>query len=118
MCQHRSRKNRVISQPKIDRRGWLAHWAQKRRRKQAATLGILLTSDGHGRLSWTANGPAKYGYSISYSTDHSTWIDNYYVTDQLSLDCHGLAGYYRVAKASAANGVVLPFSNGVYSDGL
>ena len=108
-----------MAQPKIDRRGWLSWFLQKRRRERAVSLGILLTSDGHGRLSWTANGPAEFGFSIGFSADGVTWNDTFAVTGgQLYRDCSGTAGYFRVAQ-TAANGLVLPpCSNAVYSDGL
>ncbi|HEX7569342.1 MAG TPA: hypothetical protein VF492_02445 [Verrucomicrobiae bacterium] len=108
-----------MSQPKIDRRGWLSWFLQKRRRERAASLAILLTSDGHGRFSWTANGPAEFGFSIGFSADGVAWNDTFAVTGgQFYRDCSGTAGYFRVAQ-SAANGLVLPpYSNVVQSDGL
>jgi hypothetical protein len=108
-----------MSQPKIDRRGWLAWFLQKRRRERAALLGILLSSDGHGRLSWTGNGPAEFGFSIGFSADGVAWNDTFAVTGgQLYRDCSGMTGYFRVAQAATNGLVLLPYSNAVYSDGL
>jgi hypothetical protein len=101
------------------RRTWLTLAAQKRRRERAATLGIVLSSDGHGRLNWTANGPAELGFSISYSADGIVWNDTFATTGgQFSCNCSGTAGYFRVAQAATNGLVLLPYSNAVYSDGL
>lgn len=108
-----------MSQPKIDRRGWLAWFLQKRRRERLPA--ILLASDGHGHLTWTLNFTSQYdSINIYQSADGVTWgsvpFDGW---DLLSgaRDCSGAAGYFRICVCDD-NGVdVPPYSNAVYSDG-
>jgi hypothetical protein len=114
-----------MSQPKINRRGWLAWFLQKRRRERAAadaTPAILLTSDGHGHLTWTLNFTSPYdSINIYKSADGVTWPGTAYDGWNLSAgnrDCSGAAGYFRICVCDD-NGVdVPPYSNAVYSDGL
>ena len=102
------------------RRTWLALEAQQRRRKRAAAvLGIVLSSDGHGRLAWTCNLPAGSTFTICFSVDTIGWDDAYDGTDgDLYRDCSGSPGYFRVAQTDGIGGVILPYSNVVHSDGL
>ncbi len=115
------------SLPKINRRGWLATWLQKRRRTRAAALAapapaILLTSNGHGHLTWTLNFTSPFGsLSIYQSADGVTWPSDAFDACPWSdgnRDCSGAAGYFRVCVCDD-NGVdVPPYSNVVHSDGL
>jgi len=110
--------------PKINRRGWLAIWLQKRRRKRlqgsAPVAAIVLSSDGHGRLTWTYNFTTPYGFSIYRSVDGVTWglpFDGANI-GAVSADESGNAGYFRICQADWEGADVLPYSNAVYSDGL
>jgi hypothetical protein len=107
-----------MPQPKIDRRGWLAWFLQKRRRERADTVGILLSSDGHGHLNWACNVSGEFGFSISYSADGVTWSSYDGTGGELYRDCSGIAGYFRVCQADENGYDVLPYSNAVHSDGL
>ena len=125
MPQHRNRKNRVMSQPKIDRRGWLAWFLQKRRRARAAAdaaPAILLASDGHGHLTWTWNFTSPYdGINIYKSDDGVTWPSHTYDGWGLSAgnrDCSGDPGWFRICICDWDGNDVLPYSNVVHSDGL
>ena len=93
--------------PKINRRGWLAKWLQKRRRHRAPA--ILLKSDGHGRLTWTINfippgddsqpGVPYDSINIYTSADGVTWgVDNFDSSDlgSGSWDGSGFVGYFRI----------------------
>jgi hypothetical protein len=115
--------------PTIDRRGWLAKWLQKRRRRRAPA--IRLTSDGHGRLSWTINfipqcddsqpGLPYNGVNIYGSADGMTWGgDNLDSTDLYPGHWDGstIQGYFRICICDWSGFDVPPYSNAVYSDGL
>ena len=114
--------------PKINRRGWLAMWLQKRRRARAPA--ILLTSDGHGHLSWTINfipqdddsqpGLPYNCVNLYWSVDGVTWGDNFDSGDLWpgSYDGSGGAGYFRICICDWNGYDVPPYSNAVYSDGL
>jgi hypothetical protein len=109
-----------MSQPKIDRRGWLAWFLQKRRRERLPA--IQLASDGHGHLTWTLNFTSPFdSINIYQSADGVTWPSTAYDGWNLSAgnrDCSGSAGYFRICVCDG-NGVdVPPYSNAVYSDGL
>jgi hypothetical protein len=109
------------------RRVWLALEEQRRRRARAArgasaARAIVLSSDGHGHLTWTANFTTPSdGVSIYISDDGVTWGSHPYdgwTFSASSRDCSGARGYFRIC-ASDENGIdILPYSNVVYSDGL
>jgi len=81
---------------------------------------LVLTSDGHGRLSWSSNVFSPYEYAIGYSSDGVTFNDEYdgSTNGNMTRDLSGLAGYYRVSRTDDEGNVVFPHSNMVYSDGL
>jgi hypothetical protein len=127
--KHLAVKKRVTTISKISRRGWLAKWLQKRRRKRAPA--ILLTSDGHGRLSWTINFIPQCDDSqpnLPYNTieiyrsdDGVTWSGNGFDGGDLypgHWDGSGLQGYFRISIVDWGGYPVPPYSNVVYSDGL
>ena len=109
-----------MSQPKIDRRGWLAWFLQKRRRERLPA--ILLASDGHGHLTWTWNFTTPFdSINIYQSADGVTWgsvpFDGWDLQSG-ARDCSGAPGYFRICVCDD-NGVdVPPYSNAVHSDGL
>jgi len=109
------------------RRTWLALEEQKRRRSRAASAttpppAILLTSDGHGRLTWSLNFTSPYdSISIYKSDDGVFWGADAYDGWDLasgSRDCSGTAGYFRICLCDFDGHDVLPYSNAVHSDGL
>ena len=107
------------------RRAWLALEEQKRRRARAANgvsaaRAILLTSDGHGRLTWTVNFEVEGDFSIYWSADGLTWGHSIDGADLVAraANLSGTAGYYRICASDGAGNDVLPYSNAVYSDGL
>jgi hypothetical protein len=107
------------------RRVWLALEEQKRRRARAkanSLPAILLTSDGHGRLTWTANFTTPSdGVSIYKSDDGVTWDSHPYdgwTFSAGSRDCSGARGYFRICASDENGNDILPYSNVVYSDGL
>lgn len=109
------------------RRTWLALEEQKRRRKRAAALtapvpAIILTSDGHGRLSWTLNFTSQYGQiNIYWCIDGVTWGTHEIDSWDLAAGNHdnsGTAGYFRICICDWDGNDVLPYSNVVHSDGL
>jgi hypothetical protein len=105
----------MMAQPKINRRGWLAMWLQKRRRERA----LILSSDGHGHLTWISNVVTVCGFNIYRSDDGINW--SYYDTqypDLLYRDCSGQSGFFRISGADDDGNPILPYSNVVYSDGL
>jgi hypothetical protein len=119
----------VTTIPKIDRRGWLAKWLQKRRRKRAPA--ILLKSDGHGRLTWTINfipqcddsqpGLPYNTVEIYLSADGVTWSSHGFDGGDLYpgyYDGSGNQGYFRICIVDWGGLDVPPYSNVVYSDGL
>jgi len=81
---------------------------------------LVLSSDGHGRLSWTLNFITPYGFSIYRSDDGVTWGSPCDGTDvgATSADESGVAGYLRICQADWDGLDVLPYSNVVHSDGL
>jgi hypothetical protein len=101
--------------PTINRRGWLAVWLQKKRRERA----LILSSDGHGHLTWISNVVTICGFNIYRSDDGINW--SYYDTqypDLLYRDCSGQSGFFRISGADDDGNPILPYSNVVYSDGL
>jgi hypothetical protein len=107
------------------RRVWLALEEQKRRRARAekgasAARAILLTSDGHGRLTWTVNFVVNGDFAIYQSADGLTWghsIDAA-APSARAADESGSAGYFRICVTDVGSNDVLPYSNVVYSDGI
>ena len=109
------------------RRAWLALEEQKRRRERASASAapvpaILLSSDGHGHLTWTLNFTSPYtGINIYKSADGVTWGGHTYDGWDLAAgnrDCSGDAGYFRICICDDDGIDVPPYSNAVYSDGL
>jgi len=83
---------------------------------------LVLTSDGHGRLTWTLNFTSPYdGISIYECADGVTWgsstFDGAPMADG-NRDCSGQQGYFRICICDWDGNDVLPYSNVVYSDGL
>jgi hypothetical protein len=107
------------------RRVWLALEEQKRRRARAAkgisgARAIVLTSDGHGRLTWTVNFEVNTSFAVYQSTDGLTWghaVDGADPSARAANES-GVAGYFRICVTDAGGNDVLPYSNVVYSDGL
>ena len=101
---------------------------------QAALAGsapaILLTSDGHGHLTWTYNfvppsddsqpGIPYSGINIYKSDDGVTWPSGTYDGWELAAgnrDCSGDPGWFRICICDWDGNDVMPYSNAVYSDG-
>ena len=118
-----------MAQPKINRRGWLAWFLQKRRRERLPA--ILLASDGHGHLTWTYNfippsdnsqpGVPYDSINIYFSSDGVTWGGSPFDGWDLgsgNRDCSGVAGYFRICICDWNGNDVPPYSNAVHSDGL
>jgi hypothetical protein len=105
------------------RRVWLALEEQKRRRARQSPLPplveLVLSSDGHGRLTWTCNVPSPFGFCICHTDDDGNWNDYYDGADgnTTSMDESNYAGYIRVARVDENGYVMPPYSNVVYSDG-
>ena len=101
---------------------WLSKWVQARRRKRDPEFRIVLSSDGHGRLSWWCS-EADYGGEllIGFSSDGIAF-DDYFdgsIMNDNTRDESGNRGYFRMCRSSEYDGSpVLPYSNAVYSDGL
>ena len=115
--------------PVINRNAWIALEMQKRRRARAPA--ILLTSDGHGHLTWTINfiprsddsqpGLPYNTINIYMSADGVTWGGHTFDGGDLwpgSYDASGGAGYFRICICDWNGYDVPPYSNAVYSDGL
>jgi hypothetical protein len=83
---------------------------------------IVLSSDGHGRLTWTANFTTPSdSISIYLSDDGVTWGSDAYDGWTMSAgarDCSGARGYFRICANDENGNDILPYSNVVYSDGL
>jgi hypothetical protein len=83
---------------------------------------ILLTSDGHGRLSWTLNFTTECdNINIYKSDDGVTWGTDAYDGWFLAAgyrECTGVPGYFRICVCDANGKDVPPYSNAVYSDGM
>jgi hypothetical protein len=106
------------------RRAWLALQEQKRRRARAVALNlpaIVLSSDGHGRLTWTMNFETNIGFVIYYSADGLTWdgdsVDGAENSER-TADESGIAGYFRISPCDDGGYGIPPYSNAVCSDGL
>ena len=117
------------SAPVFNRGAWIALEMQKRRRARAPA--ILLTSDGHGHLTWTINfiphsdesqpGLPYSAINIYWSADGVTWGTRAFDGGDLwtcSYDGSGGAGYFRICICDWNGNDVPPYSNAVYSDGL
>ena len=108
------------------RKAWLAIWLQHRRRARAVVppeppaFTIVLSSDGHGNLTWTLTSPSEWGFNVYKSDDGVTWGHTYDGVDagELSRDCSGEAGYFRICQCDWDGVDIPPYSNVVYSDGL
>jgi len=83
-------------------------------------VNIVLSSDGHGHLTWTCNVSADFGFTIGHSPDGNTWDDLYDNANpgQFVGNEGGDPGYFRVALLDGDGHIVLPYSNVVYSDGV
>jgi len=92
---------------------------------------IVLTSDGHGHLTWTYNfvppsdpsqpGIPYDGINIYKSDDGVTWPSRSYDGWDLGAgnrDCSGDPGWFRICICDWDGNDVPPYSNAVYSDGL
>ena len=80
---------------------------------------LVLSSDGHGNLSWTCNLASDYGFNICHSADGVTWDNGFDFIDEgrMQVNETGCPGYFRVSMMEANGSPILPFSNVVYSDG-
>jgi len=110
-----------MSQPfKINRR-WLALWLQQRRRMRAAADFLKLSSDGHGRLTWTLAAPSAWPFNIYKSADGVTWGHSFEGAEpgaSAADESGGGAAFFRVCQCDWDGNDILPYSNIVYSDGL
>jgi len=79
---------------------------------------IVLSSDGHGHLTWTLNFNSVFGFNIYLSADGVTWGHTFDGADGRSVDESGAAGYFRICQCDWDGMDILPYSNVVYSDGL
>jgi len=83
---------------------------------------LVLSSDGHGHLTWTLNFTSPYtGINIYKSADGVTWGGQTYDGWDLAAgnrDCSGDPGYFRICICDDDGNDVWPYSNAVYSDGL
>jgi hypothetical protein len=83
---------------------------------------LVLSSDGHGHLTWTLNFTSPYdSINIYKSTDGVTWPSRAYDGWDLgsgNRDCSGDPGYFRICICDWDGNDVPPYSNAVYSDGL
>jgi len=83
---------------------------------------IVLTSDGHGHLTWTLNFTSQYDQiNIYWCNDGVTWGTDAFDGWDLgsgNRDCSGTAGYFRICLCDFDGHDVLPYSNAVHSDGL
>jgi hypothetical protein len=91
---------------------------------------IVLSSDGHGHLTWTYNfvppsdasqpGIPFDGINIYKSDDGVTWPSRSYDGWDLgsgNRDCSGDPGWFRICICDSDGNDVPPYSNAVYSDG-
>jgi hypothetical protein len=80
---------------------------------------LVLSSDGHGHLTWTCNFVVDTAFIIQRSDDGVNW-SNYDAQDcdKFYRDSSGQAGYFRIAIGDEDGNAVPPYSNVVHSDGL
>jgi hypothetical protein len=80
---------------------------------------LVLSSDGHGHLTWTCNFIVDTAFIIQRSDDGVNW-SNYDAQDcdKFYRDSSGQAGYFRIAIGDEDGNAVPPYSNVVHSDGL
>jgi hypothetical protein len=106
------------------RRVWLALEAQNRRRARAVAdvvvPAILLTSDGHGHLTWAPNFSTDTQFNIYYS--QSKQIQGEPFANPRSGDRYrDLSGtdptWFCVVQCDDDQNDIPPYSNWVYSDG-
>ena len=81
---------------------------------------IVLSSDGHGRLTWTMNFNTVFDFSIYLSADGVTWGHTFDGASggARAIDETGAAGYFRICQCDWDGLDILPYSNVVHSDGL
>lgn len=81
---------------------------------------IVLSSDGHGRLTWTLNFDSPFGFTIYLCSDGVSWGHSLDGTGggARTADESGFAGYLRICQGDWDGNDILPYSNVVYSDGL
>jgi hypothetical protein len=105
----------------LQRRTWLAERRRRSRQNHLlpAPVLLVLSSDGHGNLSWTCNLASDYGFNICHSADGVTWDNGFDFIDEgrMQVNESGCPGYFRVSMMEANGSPILPFSNVVYSDG-
>ena len=81
---------------------------------------LVLSSDGHGHLTWTCNVTINTGFSIFHSVDGVDLECN--TTDSIPTcfieTAVEIPGYFRIAIGDDDGNPMLPYSNMVYSDGL
>jgi hypothetical protein len=120
---HRNPRSGNSTRPGWLRAAWHALRRQKRRRAlrfAPPEVSLVLSSDGHGRLTWVMTGSTAWdSVSIYFSTDGVAWesFDSWYLAAG-SRDCSGNAGYFRICLGDWDGNDVPPYSNVVYSDGL
>jgi len=80
---------------------------------------IVLSSDGHGRLSWVLGHNYGWGLNVYHSVDGVTWGDLYDMPDAGAngADESGVAGYFRLCQRDGLGSDIEPYSNAVHSDG-
>jgi len=80
---------------------------------------LVLSSDGHGHLTWTCNFELDTAFIMQHSSDGVNWADyDAQYPDLFYRDCSGEAGYFRLAVGDEDGNTVPPYSNAVYSAGL
>ena len=80
---------------------------------------LVLSSDGHGHLTWSCNFIVDTAFIIQRSDDGVNWSDyDAQDCDKFYRDSSGYAGFYRIAIGDEDGNAVPPYSNMVYSDGL
>jgi hypothetical protein len=80
---------------------------------------LVLSSDGHGHLTWTCNFIVDTAFIIQHSEDGVNWSDyDAQDCDKFYRDSSGQAGYFRIAIGDEDGNAVPPYSNVVHSDGL
>jgi hypothetical protein len=110
------------------RRVWLALEAQKRRRARAAALSssalpapaIVLTTDGHGYLSWTTNFITARAFNIYESVTKTIVAGNASITNpgDRFVDHSGtMPTWLCVVQCDGNGNDIPPYSNWVYTDG-
>ena len=80
---------------------------------------IVLSSDGHGRLSWVLGHNYGWGLNVYRSDDGVAWGELYDMPDAGAngADESGVAGYFRLCQRDGLGSDIEPYSNAVHSDG-